>query len=206
MRALSMIVALVMVLSIAQPGLAAAPSVDLRTHIDRIVKILQDPAFGNRPAERRREIQTIATDIFDFEETAKLSLGRHWQARTPAERAEFVQLFSALIQASYLSKVEGYEGEKIQYTGDSVDGDQAAVHTTVITRKGTEIPIDYRMHRKDDRWRVYDVVIEGMSLVGNYRTQFNKIIQTSSYQDLVAKLRARAAASSGTATAKEHHG
>ena len=205
MRSFAVLVTFVALVSVARPAVAATPSLELKDHIDRIVKILQDPALNNRPADRRRDIETVASDIFDFEETARLSLGRHWQERTPAERTEFVRLFSGLIEASYFSRIEGgYEGERVQYTSETVDGDQAIVKTKIVTKKGSEIPIDYRMHRKGERWQVYDVVVEGISLLGNYRSQFNKIIQTSSYQDLVAKLRARASSTHDTATAKDH--
>ena len=125
-------------------------------------------------------------------ETARRSLGRHWLARTPTEQAEFVELFSDLLERSYLSKIELYGGEKIQYLSDTIDdAGQAKVLTKIVTRQGTEIPIEYRMHKKGERWLVYDVIIESVSLVSNYRTQFNKIIQTSSYQELVKKMKSK---------------
>src|SRR5262249_56940877 len=103
------------------------------------------------------------------------SLGRHWAARTPAEQKEFVALFADLLERSYISKIEVYGGEKITFSGEAVDGEQATVRTKLMTRQGTDVPIDYRMLRRGDRWLVYDVMIEGISLVSNYRTQFNKI-------------------------------
>jgi phospholipid transport system substrate-binding protein len=102
-----------------------------------------------------------------------------------------VRLFSDLLERSYISRVELYGGEKIQYLGDTTEGDQARVMTKLLTKSGSEIPIEYRMHRRGDRWLVYDVVIEGVSLIANYRTQFNKIIQTSSYQELVRKMKTK---------------
>jgi phospholipid transport system substrate-binding protein len=133
----------------------------------------------------------VADDIFDFQETAKRSLARHWQPRTPAEQAEFVRLFADLLERSYISKIELYGGEKIAYLGDTIDGDQAIVRTRIVTKSGTEVPVDYRMLKRGDRWLVYDVIIEGVSLVANYRTQFNKIIQTSSYAELVKKMKVK---------------
>jgi phospholipid transport system substrate-binding protein len=176
------------------PAVAGVPSDQLKTQIDRVLKVLEDPDLkkDGRVKDRRAAVRRIANDIFDFEETARRSLGRHWQARTPAERDEFVPLFSELLERSYVSKVEVYGGEKIQYLGDAVDGEQARVQTKLLTKSGSDIPIEYRMHRKTgDRWLVYDVVIEGVSLVSNYRTQFNKIIQTSSYQELVKKMKTK---------------
>ena len=181
----------------AVPAAAAgAPSDQLKTQIDRVLKVLDDPELKkeSKTKDRRTAVRKIANDIFDFGETARRSLGRHWQARTPAEREEFVQLFSDLLERSYISRVELYGGEKIHYLGDSVEPDQsqAKVQTKLITKSGSDIPIEYRMHRKGgDRWLVYDVIIEGVSLVANYRTQFNKIIQTSSYQELVKKMRTK---------------
>jgi phospholipid transport system substrate-binding protein len=186
---------LVLVLGVmaAPPVAAGAPSDQLKTQIDRVLKALEDPDLKKegRAKERRAAVRKIANDIFDFGETARRSLGPHWQARTPAERDEFVQLFSDLLERSYISKVELYGGEKIQYLGDSIEADQAKVMTKLLTKGGSEIPIEYRMHSKGGRWLVYDVIIEGVSLVANYRTQFNKIIRTSSYQELVKKMKAK---------------
>ena len=175
------------------PAAAGAPSDQLKTQIDRVLKTLEDPELKKegKARERRAAVRKIANDIFDFGETARRSLGRHWQPRTPAERDEFVQLFSDLLERSYISKVELYGGEKIQYQGDTIEGDQGKVQTKLLTKGGSEIPIEYRMHNKGGRWLDYDVIIEGVSLIANYRTQFNKIIQTSSYQELVKKMKAK---------------
>ena len=105
------------------------------------------------------------------------------------EREEFVQLFADLLERSYISKIELYGGEKVDYVGETIDGDQATIKTKITTKQGTEIPIDYRMLKRGDKWLVYDVIIEGVSLVANYRAQFNKIIVTSSYAELVKKMR-----------------
>jgi phospholipid transport system substrate-binding protein len=175
------------------PAAGGAPSDQLKAQIDRVLKTLEDPDLKKegRARDRRVAVRRIANDIFDFGETARRSLGRHWQPRTPAERDEFVRLFSDLLERSYISRVELYGGEKIQYLGDTTEGDQARVMTKLLTKSGSEIPIEYRMHRRGDRWLVYDVVIEGVSLIANYRTQFNKIIQTSSYQELVRKMKTK---------------
>ena len=176
------------------PAVAGAPLDQLRLQVDRVLKVLEDPELKKeaRAKDRRVAVRKIANDIFDFTETAKRSLGRHWLARTPAEQSEFVQLFSDLLERSYLSKIEIYGGEKIQYVSDTIEGgDQAKVQTKIVTRGTSEIPIEYRMHKKGERWLVYDVIIESVSLVSNYRTQFNKIIQTSSYAELVKKMKSR---------------
>jgi phospholipid transport system substrate-binding protein len=178
----------------AAPASAGAPLDQLRQQVDRVLKVLDDPELKKetKAKDRRLAVRKIANEIFDFGETARRSLGRHWQARTPAEREEFVQLFTDLLERSYISRVELYGGEKIQYLSDVVESsDQARALTRLLTKGGGEIPIEYRMHRKADRWLVYDVIIEGVSLVSNYRTQFNKIIQTSSFQELVRKMKTK---------------
>ena len=178
---------------LAVPARAGAPLDQLRAQIDRVLKVLEDPEMkkDGRGKDRRQAVRKIADDIFDFQETAKRSLGRHWTTRSAAERDEFVKLFSDLLERSYISKIELYGGEKIGYLGDVLDGDQALVRTRIVTKGGAEVPVEYRMLKKVDRWLVYDVVIEGVSLVANYRTQFNKIIQTSSYAELVKKMKVK---------------
>jgi phospholipid transport system substrate-binding protein len=172
---------------------AGVPTDQLRGATDRVLKVLQDPALKQPAKEeaRRQQIRAIADEVFDWQETGKRALARHWQGRSPSERQEFSALFADLIERSYVSKIERYSGERIVYAGDTVEGDQATVRTKLITKSNTEIPIDYRMQKEGDRWRVYDVVIEGVSLVSNYRTQFNRIIVQSGYGELVTKLRAK---------------
>jgi phospholipid transport system substrate-binding protein len=179
--------------SLAAPARAGVPTDQLRAQIDRVLKLLEDPEMRKegRSRARRTAVRKVADDIFDFQETAKRSLARHWQPRTVAERDEFVRLFADLLERSYISRIELYGGEKIAYLGDTLDGDQALVRTRIVTKSGTEVPIEYRMSKKSDRWLVYDVIIEGVSLVANYRTQFNKIIQTSSYAELVKKMKVK---------------
>jgi phospholipid transport system substrate-binding protein len=177
----------------AREAAAGAPTEQLRTQVDKVLKILDDNTLKSpdKAKERRTAVRKVADDIFDFGETAKRSLGRHWAARTQQERDEFVKLFGDLLERSYISKIELYGGEKIQYVGDKIDGETAVVSSKLLTKAGGEVPIEYRMLKKGERWLVYDVVIEGVSLVANYRTQFNKIIQTSSFEDLVKKMKTR---------------
>ncbi len=187
-------VALVIGLVLVRDVWAGTPTDQLRSQINRVVKTIEDPELRkeSKNTERRTAVRKVADEIFDFTETAKRSLARHWLQRSPAERKEFVDLFANLLERSYISKIELYNGEKIAYLGDTIDGDQATVRTKIVTKQGSEIPIDYKMLRgPGDRWLVYDVMIEGVSLIANYRTQFNKIIQTSSYQELVHRMKAK---------------
>ncbi len=190
---LGVALACLLVLPAAREARAGLPTDQLKGAIDRVVKTIDDPAYKgeDKAPERRRAVRKIANDIFDFGEIARRSLARHWQPLTDKQREEFVMLFADLLERSYISKIELYGGEKIVYTGERVDGDQASVATRIITKNGTDVPIDYRLFKRGDRWLVYDVNIEGVSLVSNYRTQFNKIIQTASYNDLVQKMRTK---------------
>ena len=180
-------------LFLAGEAWAGAPTEQLRGAVERVIKTLDDPTLKgpDKVTERRSAIRKIANETFDFVETAKRSLARHWLARTEKEREEFTGLFGDLMERSYISKIDLYGGEKILYTGELLDGDIATVRTKIMTKGGTEVPVDYRLLRRGDRWLVYDVSVEGVSLINNYRTQFNKIIQTSSYQELVKKMKTK---------------
>ena len=177
----------------AGPAHAGPPTDQLKGGIDRVLAILQDPAL-KPPAqaeERRAKIRAIANEVFDWQETGKRALARHWQARSPQEREEFSKLFADLLERSYVGKIEAYSGERIVYGEEMLDGDQATVRTKLVTKSGTSIPIDYQMSKADDRWRVYDVKIENVGLVANYRSQFNRIIQQSGYNDLLQRLKTK---------------
>ena len=193
MRVLTAVTALAGVLAMASGAVAGPPTDQLRGSIDSVLKILSDAELKKeaKAAERRRAIRAVAAEIFDFGEISRRTLAAHWQARAPAERQEFVALFGDLLENAYISKIEGYTGEKIVYAGEALDGGLAVVKTRIITRQGTEIPVDYRMFQQGERWRAYDVNIEGISLVANYRAQFNTIISRSGYPDLVTKLKAK---------------
>jgi phospholipid transport system substrate-binding protein len=171
------------------PAEAGAPTDQLQQRVDEVIRVLDDPSTKDRPTQRHAAVRKIAENIFDYPDTARRALGPHWSARTPEEQREFVAVFADLLDRAYLSRIDLYQGEKVRYTDETVDGDQATVKTTLVTPKGTSIPVDYRMHRVKDQWLVYDVVIEGVSLVANYRTQFNRIVRTESYAALVQKMR-----------------
>jgi phospholipid transport system substrate-binding protein len=149
--------------------------------------------FSN--ARRRGQIRAVADELFDFEEVTRRALSVHWAQRTPAERAEFVDLFTDLLERAYIGKIEGYSGEKIVYTAEKIDGDFAIVRSRIVPRRRTvdgrvrETGLEYRLHRKDGRWKVYDVIVDGVSFVSTYRSQFDRIIKASSYQTLVDRLR-----------------
>jgi len=184
-------VSLALGLTLAREAAAGAPSEQLRERIDRVVSILDDGGLKADPAARQAALRGVAGQIFDFTEITKRALGRHWLSASLAEREELVQLLTVLLERSYMGRIEQYSGERIAFVGESVDGDLAVVRTHFLTRNGTAIPVDYRLSRVGDRWLAHDVMIEGVSMVSNYRAQFNKIIQTSSTQALVERLRAK---------------
>ncbi|MBI4591244.1 MAG: ABC transporter substrate-binding protein [Candidatus Rokubacteria bacterium] len=192
-RLIVLVAASVLSLFAVREALAGPPSDQLRGHIDRVLKVLDDSELkkDGKVRERRTAIREIANDIFDFGEISKRTLGRHWQARTPSEKEEFVQLLADLLERTYISKIELYTGEKVSIVAESIDSELATVRTKIASTQGAGIPVDYRMFRQGDRWRAYDVAVEGVSLVGNYRSQFNAIIQKSSYRELVRLIKAK---------------
>jgi phospholipid transport system substrate-binding protein len=166
----------------------AGPREVVQTAVTRVVVAMQeDPAR----LQARTEIRRAAASLFDFEEMARRTLTRHWSGRAPEERAEFVRLFTDLLERSYIGRIESWSGEKIIYTAESVDGSYASVRSKIITRRA-EVALEYRLLQRDGRWRVYDVLMDGVSFVSTYRGQFDRIIQESSWDGLMDRLRKRA--------------
>ncbi|HEU4367187.1 MAG TPA: ABC transporter substrate-binding protein [Methylomirabilota bacterium] len=182
-----------LLLGTAAVAWAGQPTDTLREYTEAVQKVLEDPGLKaeDRRHERRSAVRKLAAEAFDIQETARRALGPHWQRRTPSEREEFVQLFADLLERTYIAKVDLYGGERLRFTDERIDGDLAVVRARVTTRQGAEVPIEGRMHKRGDRWLIYDVAIENISLIANYRAQFDRIIRTSSYDDLVKRLRNR---------------
>jgi phospholipid transport system substrate-binding protein len=179
----------------AQPKVAADQSGPLevvRASVSRVLTIVQAPhPVSSAGGQRRTEIRRIAQGLFDFNEMARLTLARHWKDRSVREQEEFVQLFTELLERSYLTTIENYAGEKVAFVGETISGPYAQVRSRITTERRMEISIDYRLIESGARWAVYDVVLDGVSLVSNYRSQFNSIIRTSSFPDLLTKLRSK---------------
>jgi phospholipid transport system substrate-binding protein len=170
---------------------AAGPPTDaVRNSINEVIRILQDESLKRpeKAQERRQLLEKVIGQRFSYEEMSKRALAAQWQNLNDKERQEFVALFQTFLSNSYADRITGYSGEQVQYLNERLEQGYAEVRTKVVSGK-TEIPLDYRMLNKDGDWRVYDVVIDGVSLVNNYRGQFRKIILTSSYADLVEKLK-----------------
>ncbi len=177
------------------PAGAGAPTDQLRAAAEKVTQILDDPALQAeaRAPERQAAVRAAVIDLLDFTEISRRALARHWRPLTDAEREEFVALFRALLDRTYLPQIKLYQGERIQFVGESVDGDFSAVQARVATRRGQEAAVMFRLHRRDERWLIYDVSVEGISLVGNYRAQFDQIIQRASYQGLVTRIKQKLA-------------
>ena len=180
---------------LAAPCFAGAPTDVIKKTTDRILVIVSDPALkGPENREKRAQLIRQAVDEqFNREAMTKRSLARHWRGRTEAEKKEFIDLFGKLLERTYLDKVGSYSGEKVIYVGETIDGKYGTVTTKILTHSKTEVQVRYRLKETNGDWRVYDISIEGVSLVNNYRKQFNSIILRSSYDDLVSKLREKVA-------------
>lgn len=182
----------VLLLTVCLQGFAmgATPESSVKETTQKIMAILDDPALmpPGMAGERQRKIREVVNERFDWTEMSRRALGRHWRKRTKEEREAFTAVFAKLLEGAYMQKVANYSGEKINYEDERVDGDYGAVTAQIITSKNEEISVEYRLKKKTDEWLVYDVSIEGVSLVNNYRTQFNDILRTSSFKDLMKRL------------------
>jgi len=193
----------VLVFAVSTLSQAGEPTESIKKVAEKIIAIVSDPGLqtsgkdveekesSEKLKKRNRMVREVVDERFDWEEFSRRTLARHWRDRTDDEKKEFIDLFGKLLERTYLDKVEGYSGEKVIYSDETVDGDYAAVDVKIITKKETEIPVKYRLKKKGNDWFVYDVIIEGVSLVNNYRTQFNSIIVRYKYQGLINRLKAK---------------
>jgi phospholipid transport system substrate-binding protein len=187
---------------LSMSAFAGAPTEQTRATVDKVLSILKNqelrgPSHAN---ERRDQLRAAIKPRFDFTEMAKRSLGSQWTRRSPQEQQEFTRLFTELLENSYLDQIESYNGEKIAYGRENIDKDYAEVATKVVSGKGEEFSVNYNLRSVDGDWKVYDVVIENISLVNNYRSQFNRILAKSSFDELLKKLQAKAPELSGPKT------
>lgn len=174
--------------AVASP--VTGPREAVESAIVRVLSVIQDGEVnGKAVTDRRAEVRRIGRELFDYDEMTRRTLSRHWAQRTADEQTEFVALFSDLLERSYMSRIEAYAGEKITFVGESIDGGFATVRSKVTTPRRSETILDYRMHLHDGRWQVYDVLIDGVSFVSTYRSQFDRVIQAESYGSLVERLR-----------------
>ncbi len=172
---------------------AGLPTEQVRQTADQVLSVLQDSRLksADKQKERREQIRQIIGSRFDFGEMAKRALGSNWQKANNDEQRQFVQLFTELLEKSYADQIESYNGEKIVYGRENVSQDQADVDTKIMTKKGEEISVNYKLRSAGNDWKVYDVVIENISLVNNFRSQFNRILANASFAELLKKLQSK---------------
>ncbi|MGD0883395.1 MAG: ABC transporter substrate-binding protein [Thermodesulfovibrionales bacterium] len=196
---LLVVASLLLVMTFPLKSSAGEPTDQIRQTIDDVIKILNDRELKKpgKESERKAKIRTTIEKRFDFAEMAKRSLGIYWKKRSPDEQKQFVALFSDLLEDTYIRKIERYQDEKVIYVGDTEEGGAyAVVKTKIRSTQGSETPVEYKIFKKGDKWEVYDIIVEGVSIVNNYRTQFNDIISSSSYEELVKRLKQKTVKSS----------
>lgn len=188
-----LILLILLIFAIPATAMAGAATDRIRNTTDKLLAIVTDPDLEpiEMAGKRNRMIRAVVDEVFDWEEFSQRALARHWRKRTNDEKKEFISLFGQLLERTYMEKSRQYSGEKILFIDESIDGNYGVVTAKVITKNGKEVEIDYRVVKKDNTWFVYDVYVEGVSLVNNYRVQFNSIIMKSSYKELITRLKAK---------------
>jgi len=159
----------------------------LKDTIEKVIKIVQDEALDKDKQARRVALRKTIAERFNYRQMVMRSLAKNWDARSDQERQEFIALFKSLLENSYANKLEAYKDEEINYLDEMIKGKYALVKTEVV-RKSSTIGVDYKLIQEKGSWQVYDFVIEGVSMIRNYRSQFTKIIRRDSYEVLVQKL------------------
>jgi len=170
-------------------AIAGAPTDQIQSAVEKVTTILKDPKLQGDA--KKKELREVVYPKFDFNEMARRSLGSHWQRRSPEEQREFVRLFTELVESAYMANLDGYQGEKVVIGGEKQDKEFAEVNTKIISKKGEEFTVNYKLHQAANDWKIYDVVIENISLVNNYRSQFNRVIAQSSFDELFRKMKDR---------------
>jgi len=176
----------------------ALPADGPRNAVESAVACFMTIVQNGRPdgaavAERSDKIRELVREMFDFDEISQRALSGHWRALQHDEQVEFVTLFRDLLERAYLTQIESVGNEKITFLGESIEeGGAAIVRSKLVTRQGSEIPLDYRVHRRNGSWRIYDVVVQGASFIASYRTQFDRVIRAQSYSALRERLQKKA--------------
>jgi phospholipid transport system substrate-binding protein len=186
LKRISLPLLFVFMTTLASPTFAGTTAIEsVRTSVDAIIGILKDTQL-DQPA-RREKIRVVITERFDFRAMAQRTLATNWKKASKEEQQHFVDLFAELIQNTYIGRVEAYTNETVVFSREKVMDDRAVVDTTIIT-SNAEIPVSYKLHLKDERWRVYDVSIEGVSLISNYRTSYQEIVMKEGFTGLLVKM------------------
>jgi len=181
----------ILYLLVAVLARAGGPTDELRAAIEKAQMILNDSKLkpAGKKAERLDKLRQVIQPKFDFTEMAKRSLGTNWQRRNPEEQRDFVKVFTDLLENAYVDSIDSYDGEKVVFTNEKQDKEYGEVNTKIVTKKGEEFSVNYKLHQASGNWKVYDVVIENISIVNNFRSQFNRVIAKSSYEDLLRTMK-----------------
>lgn len=178
----------------ASAGEAGSPLDVIKQDTEKVLAILRDPALksDDKKVERRKKIEEAVGARFNWAGMAQSSLGIHWAKQTEEQKKEFVDLYTQVVRDTYLTQIDSYSGETVRYVGEKVKGNFAVVSVKIVTTKNTEIPVDYSMKKSDEAWQIYDVAVEGVRIVNNYRTQFASMLDGMSYAEFINQLRAKA--------------
>ncbi|MFB3062482.1 MAG: phospholipid-binding protein MlaC [Candidatus Binatia bacterium] len=172
------------------PIRAGEPTEEIRSAIYKGLAVLNDESLrANGKNEHMKRLREIVRPLFNFKEMARRSLGRHWRDMTPEDRTEFVTVFANLLETTYAEKIDLYRGGDVNFVREVVDEDYARVDSKVKDTKGTDYSVSYKLLREDGDWKIYDVVVENVSLINNYRAQFGRIIRKSSFKELVERIK-----------------
>jgi phospholipid transport system substrate-binding protein len=188
-----LVAAVLMVICSGELANAGEPTQAIRAAVDQGVEILKNARLDD-PKQRAQVIdrlQQIVYPLFDFNEMAMRSLGANWRRLNPQQRKDFVSIFTTLLEKTYADQINLYDGQEVVYTGETVDGDYAQVDSRIIDKNSQTYSIAYRLHKVDGKWKIYDVVAEDISLVNNYRSQFNRVLAKSSFEELLKIMRQR---------------
>jgi phospholipid transport system substrate-binding protein len=179
---------------ICKSASAGEPTEAIRNAVNQGVEVLKNAKLDNQKQRTQTidRLRQIVYPLFDFQEMAMRSLGPHWRRINSQQRQEFVSTFTALLEKTYADQIDLYNGQKVIYTGESLDGEYAQVDSQIIDKNGQTYSVVYRLHKVDGKWRIYDVVAENISLVNNYRAQFNRVIAKSSFEDLLKMMKQQA--------------
>lgn len=190
-RTAVLVLLLFFILPVPSLSSAGAPTEQVRASVDQVLTILKNPQLKSsaKTKERRDQLRQVISSRFDFTEMARRSLGSQWRRLGPKEQQEFVRLFTDLLERAYIDRIEGYSDEKFAYVREILDKNYAEVNSRIVTHNGDEFSLNYKVVLKDGEWKVYDVVVENISLVNNYRSQFTRIIVNSSYEELLRRMK-----------------
>jgi phospholipid transport system substrate-binding protein len=189
-----LVLTITIVLSSSWPLTAGEPTEEIRSAITQGVEILNGSNFRskNQRAEVISRLRKVVYPLFDFKEMAKRSLASYWRQLDAQQQNKFVSVFTELLETTYADKIDLYEGQKVAYTGEVLESDHATVNTKVIGKKGDTFSANYKLHRVDGKWKIYDVVVENISVINNYRSQFSRVIANSSFEELLKTMQEKA--------------